>query len=264
MESDRVVAVPGASNFRDFGGCATANGAAVVAGRLFRSAHLGGVGADGASRLAELGVATIIDLRGTTERAASPHAFAAEPGIRIVSAPIEPASSPRIRALLVEGRAGAPEIRDIMIETYRRFAGEEAPQFGRALAALAESCDAPLVVHCTAGKDRTGFLVAVVQSLLGVPEASIFAGYVATDRAWDRTLSANVVPLPLEPGAREALLAADPAYLEAAFATIAERHGAVADFAYAALGGDARLLDRLVEALLTGTVETTPQRSAIA
>jgi protein-tyrosine phosphatase len=264
MDSDCIIAVPGASNFRDFGGCITGSGRAVIAGRLYRSAHLGGVGAEGARRLAELGIATIIDLRGKAERANSPHAFAAEPDIRIVSAPIEPASSPRIRALLVEGRAGGPEIRDIMIATYRRFAGEEAPQFGRALAALAQSCDAPLVVHCTAGKDRTGFLVAIVQSLLGVPEAAIFAGYEATNRAWDRTLSAATVPLPLEPAARDALLAADPAYLEAAFAAIAGRHGSVADFARAALGSDAHAVDRLTERLMAGATVVSPSRSAIA
>ena len=251
MDVDRTIAVPGTSNFRDFGGSATDSGAAVVSGRLFRSAHLGGVGADGAGRLAALGIATIIDLRGTAERAAAPAAFAAAHGIDVVSAPIEPASSPLIRALLTEVRAGAAEIRDIMIDSYRGFAGPEAPRFGRALAALAENCEAPLVIHCTAGKDRTGFLVAIVQALLGVPRETILAGYEATNRAWDRAPSA-AIPLPLDPAAREALLTADRDYLEAAFATIAARHGSVADFARAALGDDAHALDRLTERLIAG------------
>src|SRR5882724_9570097 len=237
MDADRAIAVPGTSNFRDFGGCAASAGAAVVSGRLFRSAHLGGVGAEGAGRLAGLGIATIIDLRGTMERATAPASFAATHGIGVVSAPVEPASTPRIRALLAEGRAGAAEIRDVMIEGYRRYAGEEAPQFGRALAALAQSCEAPLVIHCTAGKDRTGFLAAIVQALLGVPRDIIFAGYEATNSAWDRAPSA-AIPLPLDPAAREALLAADPDYLDAAFAEIAARHGSVADFARTALGSD--------------------------
>jgi protein-tyrosine phosphatase len=249
MEADRVIAVPGTSNFRDFGGCATGNGAALVAGRLYRSAHLGNVGAAGADRLAALGVATIIDLRGTAERATAPAAFH---DIRIVPTPIEPAASPRIRALVAEGRADAAAIRDIMIDNYRRFADEEAPQFGRALSALADSCDAPLVIHCTAGKDRTGFLVAIVQALLGVPRDTIFAGYEATNRAWDRAPAA-AIPLPLDPEASEALLAADPVYLATAFATIAARHGSVADFVGTALGGDARAVDRLTERLVAAT-----------
>jgi protein-tyrosine phosphatase len=259
---DRIIAVPGTSNFRDFGGCATGSGGAMISGRLFRSAHLGGVGAAGASRLAELGIATIIDLRGSAERMTAPAAFADPHGIRVVSTPIEPAASARIHALVAERRAGAAEIRDVMIETYRRFATTAAPEFGRALVALADACEAPFVVHCTAGKDRTGFLVAIVQALLGVPRDAIFSGYEATNRAWDRLPAA--IPLPLDPAAREALLSADPAYLETAFAAIATRHGSVADYVAAALGGDHGAVDRLAERLLDLGDATTVRRETPA
>jgi protein-tyrosine phosphatase len=252
VAQDRVIAVPGTSNFRDFGCCLTGTGA-MVSGRLYRSAHLGNVGAPGAERLAELGVATIIDLRGVGERATALPAFAAERNMHVVSTPIEPASTPRIRALLAAGRGSGAEIREIMIATYRRFVEEEALQFGRALAALGDASAAPLVIHCTAGKDRTGFLVAVIQALLGVPRETIFAGYEATNHAWDRPPSA-AIPLPIEADAREALLAADPAYLEASFAAISGRDGSVAGFVLRALGSDARAVDELAERLLEARI----------
>jgi protein-tyrosine phosphatase len=244
-----AIAVPGTSNFRDFGGGRTASGEAVVAGRLFRSAHLGGVGDEGAGRLAALGIATIIDLRGASERAAAPARFAEAHGIAVVSTPVEPAATPQIRALITGGAASAVAIRDIMIDNYRRYVAEEAASFGLALTALGEAATAPLVVHCTAGKDRTGFLVAVVQALLGIPREAIYAGYAATNQAWDRSASA-AIPLIVDRDAREALLVADPDYLDAAFAEIATRHGTVADFVRAALGGEARDVHRLTRRLI--------------
>jgi protein-tyrosine phosphatase len=253
VAQDRIIAVPGTSNFRDFGCCPSRGGGAMISGRLYRSAHLGSVGAAGADRLAELGIATIIDLRGVMERSMALPAFAAERNIRVVSTPIEPTSSPRIRALLEAGRAGHTEIRDVMRDAYRRYVEDDAPQFGHALAALAAAATAPLVIHCTAGKDRTGFLVAVLQALLDVPREAIVAGYEATNDAWDRALSA-AHSLPLEPLALEALLVADPAYLEVAFATIAARDGSVAGFVQRALGGDAGAVDRLAERLLEDSI----------
>ncbi|MFI5012663.1 MAG: tyrosine-protein phosphatase [Hyphomicrobiales bacterium] len=241
----RHIAIEGASNFRDFGGYPSADGGVVIRGHLFRSAHLAGVTANGAAVLADLGIATIIDLRGVEERARAPSTFVSGNGVRIVSTPVEPGTALKLRLLDERDALDGASVRTLMIDGYRRYAIEEAPSFGRALAAIAEASDAPLVVHCTAGKDRTGFLVAIIQSLLGVDRDSVYADYVATNRYWDR-LSASQAGRSLPDTAREALFAADPAYLDAAFAAIAQRYGSVEDFARQALAGDGLAVEQLV------------------
>jgi protein-tyrosine phosphatase len=256
MDIDRVLRIDGASNFREFGRYRGHAGRSLVEARLYRSAHLANVTREGLDAIRRLGIATVIDLRGVREGAAAPAAFAADPDIRFINAPIEPASTPRIRALVAEGRATGAAIRDVMLDGYRRYVREEATQFGRAFAALAAGADAPILVHCTAGKDRTGFTVAVLQSLAGVSRLEVLADYEATNRHWDRALSVSQA-LPIAEEAREALLAADPAYLEAAFDEIRARHGSVEGFAAAAMG-EASLVERLRETLLAAAPRPEP------
>ena len=92
--------------------------------------------------------------------------------------------------------------------------------------------DAPLLFHCTAGKDRTGVAAALILSALGVDRDVIRQDYLATNRIWqpDASLAGH-----LTPAARKAMLSADLAYLETAFAAI--------DAAYPSM--DAYLEDRL-------------------
>lgn len=246
MTPDRVLLIPGASNFRDYGGYAGHGGAAVPTGRLFRSAHFGRLTPEGADRLVELGVVRIVDLRGTEERLKAPAALREVHDIEVVSTPVEPHASPRILEHVTAGTMTPGVMRDIMIENYRRFPREDAAVFGRAVAAIAEaSTRGGVVVHCTAGKDRTGFTVALVHALLGVDRDSIITDYLATNDAWDRGIT-------LMPGmtleAAEPMLAADPDYLEVVFDIIARDHGSVEAFAVKGMGIEERLLDHLRDA----------------
>jgi protein-tyrosine phosphatase len=230
----RVHAIAGASNFRDFGRYETARGQPVAAGRLYRSAHLAGLTVDGARALTELGVATVIDLRGVEERRRAPAAFIGVNGVRLVSAPVEPGTSASIAALQRDGALTRAAIRDLMIETYRSFVASEAASFGRALSAIDEAGDRPLLIHCTAGKDRTGFLVALLHALLGVPRDHILADYDATNIEWDR---ASVSGLALDSDVFEPMLVADADYLDAAFAEIERIDGSAEDFLRRATAG---------------------------
>lgn len=233
----------GISNFRDFGGLAV-DGGAIVTGRLYRSAAP--LGLDAGS-LASLGrrVAVIVDLRGTAERGPASHPGFADAGLDVLSVPVEPGTSGPLRALLASGTATARATRDIMIDAYRGFVRDHAGTFGRALMAMAVS-PGPVLVHCTAGKDRTGFIVAVLQAALGADEHAILRDYLETNRAWDR---ASVVGhLPLDDAAVEPVLAADPDYLHAAFEDIRARHGSALGFVAHATRG--QLSDAHLDALI--------------
>ena len=185
-EFQRVLTVPGVSNFRDAGGYATAEGGRVAERRLFRAAHVGRVDDEGGAHFRRLGIATIVDLRGAEERTADLPAFAEAHGIRVVSTPIEPGSLPALRRLAADSATTPQAVRNVMMANYRRYALEETAVVGRALAAIADAVDRPVVVHCTAGKDRTGFVVAVILSVLGVPRETVLDDYLISNTAWDR------------------------------------------------------------------------------
>ena len=238
-------AAAGISNFRDFGGLPVARGGRIVTGRLFRSAAP--LGLDGAS-IASLGrrVSVLVDLRGSAERGPASHAGFDVAGLEVLSIPIEPGTGAPLKSLLESGTATARATRDIMIEAYRGFVRDHAGTFGSALLTVAAS-DRPVLVHCTAGKDRTGFLVAILQAALGADEHAIQRDYLETNAAWDR---ASVVGhLPLHDPAIGPVLSADPIYLEAAFDEIRSRYGSPRAFIARATGGQLSetRLDDLIE-----------------
>ncbi len=236
MQRD-AISVSGVSNFRDFGGYRTLDGHFVPEGRLYRSAHLGRIDDAGFARLADMGIATVVDLRGREERL---KALPAGGRIRIVSAPVEPGAFTSM--VLPDGRTVTADLmREQIHRIYRRFATEVAHDFGAALRSVLESADRPLLVHCTAGKDRTGFLVALVQSILGVSREEVVADYLLTNTHWDRAYDGK---LDFPADVMAPALAADAAYLDVSLAALAERFGSVEEYAAEATGdpGFARAL----------------------
>ena len=105
-----VLALQGGSNFRDLGGYKTADGRSVRRNAVFRSAHLGGLTAEDRSALGRLGVRTIVDLRGVSEAAETPHLIDGL-ACRVVGAHIEPGVGDRIRGAVADeiGRASCRE-----------------------------------------------------------------------------------------------------------------------------------------------------------
>ena len=175
---DRSLRLSGASNFRDLGGYAGAQGLPVRWRRLFRSDHLAALTADDAETLRRLGVTRAFDFRGVHERAAVPYEL---PGVTQVALPIEPTVVQRMKDLLDAGEAVTPaQTVGLMQQTYRAFVHDNAPRFAGLFAHLLES-DAPLVFHCTAGKDRTGFAAALILLALGVPREVVMQDYLLTN-----------------------------------------------------------------------------------
>jgi protein-tyrosine phosphatase len=163
-----VVPLEGGSNFRDLGGYRTAEGHLVRRGTVFRSAHLGNLTDEDRAALGRLGVRTIVDLRGVNEAAETPHRV---DGVecRIVGAHIEPAVGERIRGAVADGSANPHLMMQILTDHYRDYPRRCAPAFRTLFATLSDGTHRPLVFHCTAGKDRTGFASALLLTLLGVP-----------------------------------------------------------------------------------------------
>ena len=179
----RHLNLSGASNFRDLGGYPTSDGRTVRWRQIFRSNHLGHLTDDDVAVLRELGVRSAFDFRGTEERTA---ALCGMPEITVHSLPVEPTVVAALRAIAA---AGTPLSTDhaveVMRDSYSGYVQNNTQHFRTLFAHLLED-RAPLVIHCTAGKDRTGFACALILHTLGVSEDIISEDYLLTNRFYRR------------------------------------------------------------------------------
>jgi protein-tyrosine phosphatase len=208
------VKVAGAMNFRPLAGYTGAGGRRVVAGRVFRSDHLGALDAQDVAAIRALGVRRIIDLRGVAERAAAPCALDAA---TVHSLPIEPTIVQKLTGLIEAGhRLTATEVIAHMQDTYRGFVRRNTDRFAELFAHLLASGE-PTVFHCTAGKDRTGFAAALILRSLGVSEADVMRDYLLTN---ERLRPMEASRHGLAPEVQMVLWRVQPAFLEAAFEAV--------------------------------------------
>lgn len=174
----RSLPLSGATNFRDLGGYAGQDGRPVRWRRLFRSDHLASLTAQDTQVLEPLRLARVIDFRGEAESASLAYAM---PGVAYHALPIEPTVVQRSKEMALAGEQLTPAIAvALMQETYRAFVSDNAAQFAALFEHLLQS-DAPLVFHCTAGKDRTGFAAALILLALGVPRDVVMQDYLLTN-----------------------------------------------------------------------------------
>lgn len=241
-----VLKLQGGSNFRDLGGYATADGRTVRRNAVFRSAHLGSLTDEDLGALGRLGVRTIVDLRGVNEAAETPHLVE---GIacRIVGAHIEPGVGDKIRGAVADGSANPHVMMQFLTDHYRDYPRRCAPGFRTLFATLSDGTHRPLVFHCTAGKDRTGFASALLLTLLGVPWETVMEDYLRTNELW----TGHIGRYPeLDIDTRAAIVEARTPYLEAAFEVVRGDFGTPEEFAEKALGLDAAARERLKADLL--------------
>ncbi|MCF8167704.1 MAG: tyrosine-protein phosphatase [Rhodoferax sp.] len=209
----------GASNFRDLGGYRNQEGRTVRSGRVFRSDHLAELTASDVATLRQLGVRRALDFRGVAERAAQGYDW---PELDSVSLPVEPTVVQAIQDLLLAGQEVTPShVVVLMCQTYRDFVRHNAEGFAAFFAHLLEH-PGPLVFHCTAGKDRTGFAAALLLSALEVDSATILHDYLLTNARYRRPMHPNSG---VSDEALAILWRVQPEFLQAAFTEITEQSG---------------------------------------
>ena len=246
-DESRVLPLDGALNLRDFGGYPTSRGGQVRRQMLYRSGAMHRLSAEAEAHLAGLGIALVWDLRRRTEREDAPTRWCAAAGTELVARDHE--QTPGVLAALLRDNRLEPEAaRTAMIELYRRLAEVHAPSFRDIFARLLAG-QVPLLLHCTAGKDRTGVGAALILSALDVSRETITADYALTAEVADfSALLSNFAHVP--PRTIAPLFASEPVYIEAMFEALDERHGGVDRFLENELGvGEAeraRLRDLLV------------------
>jgi protein-tyrosine phosphatase len=224
----------GASNFRDLGGYPADDGRTVRWRQIFRSNHLGLVTGADIEVLRGLGVKTAIDLRGIEEHMA---AICTVDEIAVHSLPIEPTVVAALRARAAAGTSlSSADALEVMRVSYRNYVRHNTPSF-RALFAHLLGDSAPLVIHCTAGKDRTGFACALILYALGVPGETISQDYLLTNSLYRRNSSAST-DLPDE--VQQVLGSVEASFLDAALEAVSEQYGGLEAYFSEGLGLGAR------------------------
>ncbi|WP_440957846.1 tyrosine-protein phosphatase [Oceanicaulis sp. LC35] len=185
--TDRVLPLSGVYNFRHFGAYPLQTGGK-VRDCLYRSGQFSRATADDVQAIESLNIRYVADLRRPREREAEPSHWGEDDGITLLSSDHAGHAEPPHLAFLRESDLTLDNIRGFMIETYRRLpfdAGNKAV-FKAGFEALAQSqADEGFVVHCAAGKDRTGIFCALLLTELGVDPEVVREDYLMTNTAVD-------------------------------------------------------------------------------
>jgi protein-tyrosine phosphatase len=243
MQMPIAIALEGASNVRDLGGYTGRGGRRIRRGKVFRSAALATLTAADQAAMAALGLRVVCDFRGVAERESAPTILQ---GPTIVSLPIEPSVGAGLRDILHTKEATGEALHAVLERAYCAYALSSESQY-RALIARLLAGDTPLLFHCSAGKDRTGFGAALVLTALGVAWEDVVADFEATNRLWRRD---TVHSADLPETIRNSLLRAEPTLLKAAFAAAEQAHGSMDVYFERALGLNEAARAQLCEALL--------------
>jgi hypothetical protein len=250
MESpDRILPLVGAYNFRDLGGYPTEDGRLTRWGRLFRSDTLHELTLADLAVLRDLGLAGVIDLRTASELAHTGRGLLGDEPIRFLHASV----------LQEEGgeSVGVPEpAGDDQGERYLWYLDAGRQALIDALTMVAEDSSYPLVFHCTAGKDRTGVLAALVLDIVGVRHEIIVEDYALTGTRLE-LIRARLRRDPLYRDRLDQIPASrmgvEAASMERFLQGLHERHGDAASWARSA-GMDAEAITQISRLLVDDPV----------
>ena len=246
VDLPHTIPLQGASNLRDLGGWPTREGGRVRRGHVYRSAALHAVTPDDIATLHALGVKHIVDFRGEGERARWPTRLTA--GVTIHELAIAPTIGASLRDLVDDPTSTSDDVVRVMRQAYGAYITDWHHRYATMFDLLLHETPAPLLFHCTAGKDRTGVAAMLLLAALGVDDAVIEHDYLATNRLWRRDAE---VAAGLTPVVADTLLTVQPAFLEAAYDAIHAEHGSIDAYLRDRIGLDdsrrAVLRARLVE-----------------
>jgi protein-tyrosine phosphatase len=227
--------IPPALNLRDLGGLDAGEGLRMRDGLLFRSGNPAVLGGGDLAALERLGVSTVLDLRTETERRRHPPQWPQSWAARTVSFETADSVGGRWIGDVIVDPTGE-ETRRFMREVYEEMALIMSPALVAAIEVILDPDGPPLLVHCTAGKDRTGVFLALLLTALDFPWDSVVADFARSDEFFGRTeIAAFVVASGLVAEADIAPISLDaaralPEYLEAALDAAAREEGSFAGY----------------------------------
>lgn len=254
IERRRHVALQGCFNMRDVGGYAVGDRGRVRWGRLYRAGSLSTLSASDLETFDELGIRTVIDLRSDRELVERGRLDVDSYSCSFMHLPV-------IDATWQE--SGVPDfddteqgIVDFLVWAYESMLEQGADRFGGAMRALSVPGSMPAVVHCAAGKDRTGILAALVLAGVGVDDVTVALDYGLSEQAMEAMMRwaaehdpERVAALSSMP---RAMRAARPAAMIELLGRLRSTHGSMQNF-LASIGVGHATLSALVDELVEPT-----------
>lgn len=255
----RHIPLEGVENFRDFGGYATACGRGVRRGVLYRSGHHARASAADLQRMRDLGISVIVDLRRPNERERDPSRRWPDFDGRVIENDMAQEQLTEWLDFLAASDLSIEAFRRYMLDYYR--AAPTDPRYidlySRYFHALGET-DGAVLVHCAAGKDRTGLACALTHHIAGVHDDDIMTDFLATNDPARIAARSEVVGAliaehtgrtPSEAAVRYAI-SVDAEFLHEAFAVMRERYGSVDGYLEQVLGLGPQLRQRIHDRVL--------------
>jgi len=246
MTEGVTTTIAGLCNFRDTGGMPLRDGGRTSSGVLFRSEALSALTPEGLDEFAATDIGVIVDFRTPAEREAAPDRLPASRPFRTVELSIlEGAVADMAKQFLQGGQPSPEQLEQAMAsiptlgEMYLGMLQHGASAFAevaRLVGASTDDAPTAVLVHCTAGKDRTGVATALMLDAVGAERDAVVADYAASEQnlagPWaDGILQAlTSAGLPVTPALRTLATGTPPEAIETAFGWLDSTYGGAADY----------------------------------
>jgi protein-tyrosine phosphatase len=231
IASERLVRLEGAHNFRDLGGYATSDGRSVRWGMLYRSDDLADLNDADVATFRDLGIRWLCDFRSESERKADVDRLPTTGAPSVENLTIATGNLGSLRERILSG--ADEDYAQPLIEANREFATRFAHRYQTLFDRLANPQNLPALIHCTAGKDRTGLAAALVLIALGVPRETVFQDYLLTNYYAHEHIERTLLFIRFasffraDPESVRPLLGVRREYLQAAFDAIRADYGSI-------------------------------------
>jgi len=227
--AERRLPLEGPANFRDLGGYPAADGHRLRWGRLFRADSLFKLTERDVAYLEALGLASVCDLRGVGELDEEPNPLAGRDAFRYRH---DALGGHSVQPSVWRERFESGDLGDLdatwLARSYCEMLDECAATFHGIVTSFAEADALPVVFHCTAGKDRTGILAALLLSWLGVPRSVVLADYALTGHftgGSDQDFAVQLRERGIDPEKVLALFSSEPFLMEIALDRLEAEYG---------------------------------------